>query len=125
MGTQALQTARQLETSNQTRLAEISERLEELKAAEKHGAKERLQLAKERKQTESLKSMQLCAGCKGPINRNPYFSLSKSIYRKHCEIFTSITSTFIFYLNVLLHRYPSAPLTRNAIFHWSCDPTTA
>lgn len=78
MGTQALETARQLESSNQTRLSEISERLEELKAAEKRGAEERLQFSRERKQIESLKSMQLCAGCKHPVNHNPFFSLSES-----------------------------------------------
>ena len=79
MGTQALHAARQVESSNQTRLSEISERLEELKAVEKRGAEEKLQLARERSQVQSLKSMQLCAGCKKPISHNPFFSLSMSI----------------------------------------------
>lgn len=78
-GRQALIEARRLDSSNQGRLSEISTRLEELKAAEKRFADEKLQLARERKQMDSLKSMQLCAGCKQPISRNPYFSLSKII----------------------------------------------
>ncbi|XP_067935119.1 fas-binding factor 1 homolog isoform X2 [Watersipora subatra] len=80
-GRQALMESRRLDTANQARLSEISARLEELKMAEKRFAEERLQLARERKQIDSLKSMQLCAGCKQPVTRNPYFSLSTPILR--------------------------------------------
>ncbi|KAF6032170.1 hypothetical protein EB796_009526 [Bugula neritina] len=75
-GKQALAEARRQDSINQSRLNDISVRLEELKVGEKRFAEERLQLHSERKQLESLKSRQLCAGCKQPVSRNPYFSLS-------------------------------------------------
>jgi len=76
-GKQALAEARRQDSINQSRLNDISVRLEELKVGEKRFAEERLQLHSERKQLESLKSRQLCAGCKQPVSRNPYFSLSE------------------------------------------------
>lgn len=76
-GREALLESKRVDSINNSRLEEITSRLEELKFAEKRAAEERLQLARERKQLESLKSMQLCAGCKQPITQNPYFSLSK------------------------------------------------
>lgn len=74
-GRRALGEARHLDSTNQARIGEITSRLEELKSAEKRFAEEKIQLARERKQMDTLKAMQLCAGCKQPISRNPYFSL--------------------------------------------------
>ena len=88
--------SRRLDAVNQTRLNEITTRLEELKQSEKRAAEERLQLARERKQPESLKSMQLCAGCKQPITQNPYFSLSEyNIYL--CGLYM--------YINISIMRF--------------------
>ena len=95
-GRSALVESRRLDAVNQTRLNEITTRLEELKQSEKRAAEERLQLARERKQLESLKSMQLCAGCKQPITQNPYFSLSEyNIYL--CGLYM--------YINISIMRF--------------------
>lgn len=86
-GRAALTEAQRIDVANKTRLEQIENRLSELSSIERRVAEERLDLARERKQVEALKNMQLCAGCKQPINRNPHFSLS--VYPVHNSCFVN------------------------------------